>query len=193
MKKMHFESILIACGFVMIIFAIVLHGPKKAPQNAQELSSQTPGAIPIDSRVEFYKRQIGDRLNSERLSAQYANLPSKSLPNEKYRKKHDAVLHGAPLAGEKHPVARMEKPAQEKQSVEGEIESFVAFEKNLRDWEANARKQYVAEFMARAEAMGYRVQIDRNYNVLYEYVGDRSPQSVTLQIPLSIFAPRCHL
>jgi hypothetical protein len=190
---MHFESILIAFGFVMIIFAIVLHGPKKLPRNNQDLASQSPNAPLSDERVEYYKRQIGDRLNSQRLGAQHANLGSKSLPQEKYRSKRDPVLDGVPLAGEKHPVAEMEKPPQEKPSVEGEIESFVAFERNLRDWEEKARKQYIAEFMARAEAMGYRVQIDRNYNVLYEYVGDRVPQSSSLIVPLSILAPQCSL
>jgi hypothetical protein len=190
---MHFESILIAFGFVMIIFAIVLHGPKKIPRNAHELASQSPNARPSDKRVEFYKRQIGERLNSQRLGAQYANLESKALPSGKPKTQHDPLLHGVPLDGEKHPVAKMEKPPEEKPSVEGEIESFVAFERNLRDWEENARKQYIAEFMARAEAMGYRVQIDRNYNVLYEYVGERVPQSASLVVPLSILAPRCQL
>jgi hypothetical protein len=190
---MHFESILIACGFVMVIFAIILHGPAKAPRTNQELASQNPTALPSDERVEFYKRQIGERLNSQRIGAQYENLGTKSVSGANSRFKHEPVLDGVPLAGEKHPVEKMQKPPEQKPSVEGEIEGFVAFERNLRDWEENARKQYIAEFMARAEAMGYRVQIDRNYNVLYEYVGERVPQSAGLLVPLSILAPRCQL
>jgi hypothetical protein len=188
--RMYSESILIGAGFVMIIFAVLLHLPQKktVPQNQITQSSVRAS----DARVEFYRRQIGDRLNAERLNTQFENIHSKPAPPAKYHQHHEAVLQGAPLEGERHPYEKMVKADPEKETVEGEIEGYVAYTRNLRDWEEHAKAQYIAEFMARAESLGYRVQIDRNYNVFYEYVGgERAPQSITLNVPLSILAPSC--
>ena len=190
--KMYFESILIGSGFVLIIFALLLHGPHENVRSTPSHNQTTMSSIKADARVEFYKRQIGDRLNAQRLDVQYENMHVKKKVANKHHARQEISMHGLPLEGERHPFEGMQKPEQINKSAEAQIVAYVAFMQNLRDWEENARKQYIAEFMARAESMGYNVQVDKNYNVYYEYVGgERAPQSVSLNVPLSILAPRC--
>ena len=191
--KLHFESILIGIGFVLVIFAFLLNDPAARTRERIQYRVPTAKKLTLDEqKVERYRREIGDRLNSQRIQVQYDNIGYHSAKSRGHSDE-SSVLSGVPLDGEKHSFTLNEKKAEVLHNLESEIRESVEFERHLRDWETNARAQFVAEFIARAEAMGYRVQIDDNWNVFYEYVGTRAPQSIEFQIPLLLLAPRCQI
>lgn len=189
-----FALFLMAFGGAMIIVALMQRQETQTRRPTLSESSQE-GSQELASTqdiVEKYRRQVGDKLNRDRISVQHKNLADMRVRNAVTQKpQYDTVLNGVPLSGEK--TFAIERKTFEKRDLTSEIQARLAFEENLQKWEDEARAAYVAEFLANAEAMGYRVQIDANYNVTYESVEARRPQSLNLTLPSFIRAPLCKL
>jgi hypothetical protein len=196
--KTHLESIMIATGVVLVVFALLISaGRTRAPVEPQKRSqihqTQKAKANAVDIRVAQLRNEIGERLNRGRIHAQYENLGESAQSSVSQSGWHpDPVLKGAPLEGERHPMQN-EKPIMAIPSAETEIHNIVQAEENIQKWNTYAKAQYIAQFIARAEAMGYRVQIDQDMNVYWEYTGARSPQNADLQLPHILLAPICSL
>lgn len=141
-------------------------------------------------RVERYRQELGEKLNLDRIRVQHKNIADMRVGNViKQGPDYDPVLTGVPLDGEK-PFA-IERKSPKYHDLSSEIRTRVEFEHKLEEWESEARAHYIEEFVANAKAMGYRVQIDADYNVYYESVEARMPQSFDLTLPSFVRAPMC--
>jgi len=121
------------------------------------------------SRVDFYRQQLGHRLNRQRVDVEVENvLRSPSLGMTDAPKTDRAMMYGVPLMPEgyyktsprdrttpvhpDHPDARIQYGLQE--------------EEHRDQFQRLADKAYTQEFISNARANGYEVTLDVDYNVI---------------------------
>mgnify|MGYP000884932140 FL=1 len=133
-------------------------------------------------QIEYYKRQIGQRLNRERISVEVDNqLTAPALSGVETSVGRRSLLHGVPLMPEgyqpksyrdrsepvpiDHPDARIQYGLQEEQDHD--------------EFRKRADQSYVKEFIENARNEGYDVKFDSNMNVISvePYNGARKPSN----------------
>lgn len=155
---------------------LTLLGPDGKRTISEVMGVQRPKTF--EERVRQNRQEIGAKLNRDRIRMQYENL---NLPIPGVRvspANKDRLMHGLPLESEPNSFrSYVPKRSEPKQSIELDVQSRVQFEKDLDRWEQAAQEQYIREFKDNARAMGYEVKIDKDYNVDWQPIGGRSPQS----------------
>lgn len=133
-------------------------------------------------QVEYYKQQIGQRLNRERISVEIDNqLTAPALSGVESTVGRRSSMHGVPLMPEgfqpkgyrdrsepvpiDHPDARIQYGLQEEQDHD--------------EFRKRADQAYVKEFIENARNEGYDVKFDSNMNVISvePYSGARRPSN----------------
>lgn len=121
------------------------------------------------SRVDFYRQQLGHRLNRQRVDVEVENVVrSPTLGISDVPKSDRAMMYGAPLMPEgyyrtsprdrstpvhpDHPDARIQYGLQE--------------EEHRDQFQQMADKAFTQEFISNARANGYDVKLDSEYNVI---------------------------
>jgi hypothetical protein len=77
------------------------------------------------------------------------------------------MMAGLPLKPEAHhrETSRERMEPMDPDSPDARVQYQLQEQQALNDWERNAQKQYIDEFVANAAREGYRVQVDRNGGV----------------------------
>lgn len=133
-------------------------------------------------QVEYYKHQIGQRLNRDRISVEVDNqLTAPALTGAEAATRHRSLTYGVPLMPEgykpksyrdrsepvaiDHPDARIQYGLQEEQ--------------NHDEFRKRADQDYMKEFIENAHSEGLDVKFDSNMNVISvePYNGPRRPSN----------------
>ena len=123
------------------------------------------------ARVDFYREQLGRKLNRDRVNAELLNqdeapeLSSRSLSSESA----DTMLRGLPLKQEGshiYEVSRRSSDRVDEDSPDQRIQHGLIEQQDRLAWEKAADKAAVEEFLANARAQGYKVILDKNLNVI---------------------------
>jgi len=131
------------------------------------------------ARVDFYREQLGRKLNRDRVKAELMNqgeapeLSSRSLGSEGT----DLMLQGLPLQQEGshiYEVSRRGIGRTDENSPDQRIQHGLIEQQDRLAWEKAAERSAVDEFLANARAQGYKVILDKNLNVIDVKVLPRS-------------------
>jgi hypothetical protein len=114
--------------------------------------------------VDFHRFQTGTRLNRERVKVQFENALT-APPLEATDRKvpmPDQVMKGLPLQGETHhrQSSRDRLVPVDPDYPDARAMYSLQEEKDARDFERLAYRQYVREFIANAAKAGYKVEVD---------------------------------
>ncbi len=131
--------------------------------------------ITFDQRVLEHRTDTGDRINRQRVMTQIENTTMPGVTNGvgSGAGTEDQVMLGVPLIGESNPYSETLEPSQSLPEYDLEAGTVTSIKEERERYEqerrANiqAREQYLREFSAKAHTMGYKVKIDRDYNVDY--------------------------
>ncbi|MBK7889854.1 MAG: hypothetical protein IPJ84_03125 [Bdellovibrionales bacterium] len=134
-------------------------------------------------QIEYYKHQIGQRLNRDRISVEVDNqLTAPALSGAETTIGRRSLIHGVPLMPEgyrpksyrdrsepvpiDHPDARIQYGLQEEQDHD--------------EFRRRADQAYIKEFIENAHDEGYDVKFDSNMNVISvePYSGARKPSNL---------------
>lgn len=141
------------------------------------VTAQQPNTAPVEagvtgedrSRVEYYRRELGHRLNSNRVAVELQNYnKAPLLDSNAHPIKERTMTSGVPLMPEgygikssrdrlepvhpDHPDARIMYGLQDEQDRDG--------------WQRLADQTYVKEFVENARRDGYNVKVDADFNVI---------------------------
>lgn len=133
----------------------------------------------FDERVRDHRDTTGLKLNRDRIRVQYDNLGLPVPDGVRQPVPKDSVMRGLPMDVKKNEYSSI-VPGDSRPTRRLEDDSYgrIQLARDLDQWEAEARAEYIRQFKANARAHGYEVYIDKNYNVEWEPMGDsRSPQS----------------
>lgn len=153
-------------GYWNIERSSALRAAKSAPA---AVDSKRPVNSEDRSRVDFYRQQLGHRLNRQRVDVEVENVVrSPSLSATDAPRSDRAMMYGAPLMPEgyyktsprdrttpvhpDHPDARIQYGLQE--------------EEHRDQFQKLVDKAYAQEFISNARANGYDVTLDSEYNVI---------------------------
>ena len=146
---------------------------RSATMRAARANPATDSKRPVNSedrsRVDFYRQQLGHRLNRQRVDVEVENVVrAPSLGITDAPKSDRAMMYGAPLMPEgyyrtsprdrstpvhpDHPDARIQYGLQE--------------EEHRDQFQQLADKAFAQEFISNARADGYDVTLDSEYNVI---------------------------
>jgi len=146
---------------------------RSAAMRAARANPATDSKRPVNSedrsRVDFYRQQLGHRLNRQRVDVEVENVVrAPSLGITDAPKSDRAMMYGAPLMPEgyyrtsprdrstpvhpDHPDARIQYGLQE--------------EEHRDQFQQLADKAFAQEFISNARADGYDVTLDSEYNVI---------------------------
>lgn len=144
-------------------------------------------------KVQFYKKQLGQKLNRERTYAEHELTSEQEQPQTVAAQTYsqEASVDGLPMDYEKQDWSHRDESK--------EVENYrpdqrVAY--NLRDdqqqefWEEEAQRMFLRQYIINARQQGYDVAIGSDYTVIVKkapqkVAGQRFPQSV--QAPLESF------
>lgn len=152
----------------------VQYSQKHAVVRAKPVASQTGATAEDRTRVDFYRQQLGHRLNQQRVDVEiqnYTRAPSLSVADRPGAHAPNMMM-GLPLAPQTvenstgvyssrfrttpispdHPDARIQYGLQE--------------EEHRDEYTRQVNKDYVEEFVRNAQREGLKVEIDSNYNVI---------------------------
>ena len=134
-------------------------------------------------QIEYYKRQVGQRLNRERISVEIDNqVMAPALSGTETTVGRSSLIHGVPLMPEgyrpksyrdrtepvpiDHPDARIQYGLQEEQDHD--------------EFRKRADQAYIKEFIENAHNEGYDIKFDSNMNVISvePYSGARKPSNL---------------
>lgn len=179
--------ILAAAIFLLGVYLII--NAIKPRMQAVEPADPRQAELNRQQKIEYYKRQLGEKLNRSRNIAEY-ELRSGERRREyavqvrPLNSEPDASVDGLPLDYEKRDWA----PREESQIVSGvHPDAKVAYElqeqQNKEFWEEEAQRLFLRQYIINARSKGYDVAIDRDYNVIVKrypqkVAGQRIPQSV---------------
>jgi hypothetical protein len=134
-------------------------------------------------RAEEHKQEVGLKLNSERIQAEYENRRAAIGTKSELGLPKSAV--GANSMGNPPDTANWDSSAlptsadPSYQNPDMQVQAALQAQKIQAEENKFAREQYVRELIARGHAAGYRVHVDKNNNVEWqEEEGDRMPQSM---------------
>lgn len=149
------------------------------PHERKSALSQTE----INERLKYYQTTLGQRLNRERIGVEIENFnQAPSLSGADHKVKPPSMLEGLPLEGEANHFQRPKDSPADPTYSEAKTGYGLQEEQERRRFEAEAEKQWVAEFVENARRDGYDVQIDPNGRVRARKLSDdeREPSSVGL-------------
>lgn len=163
--------LLIAAIFMGIVgyWNIERSSALRAAKSIPVADSKRPVNSEDRSRVDFYRQQLGHRLNRQRVDVEVENIVrSPSLGLTDAPKSDRAMMYGAPLMPEgyynmsprdrttpvhpDHPDARIQYGLQE--------------EEHRDQFQKLADKAFAQEFISNARANGYDITLDSDYNVI---------------------------
>lgn len=159
-------------------------GVNRSESRIESMSQTTEQekAASTKQQIEYYKRQVGQRLNRDRISVEVDNqLTAPALSGAEATVGRHSLLHGVPLMPEgykpksyrdrsepvpiDHPDARIQYGLQEEQDHD--------------EFRRRADQAYIKEFIENAHNEGYDVKFDSNMNVISvePYSGARKPSN----------------
>lgn len=121
------------------------------------------------SRVDFYRQQLGHRLNRQRVDVEVENVVrSPSLGMTDAPKADRAMMYGAPLMPEGYykSSARDRTEPVHPDHPDARIRYGLQEEEHRDQFQRLADKAFTQEFISNARANGYEVILDANYNVI---------------------------
>lgn len=148
---------------------------KRAAQRGERARPPTT----IDSQVSKHKAKTGDRMNRDRIGAQYENMRAAPLSGYSTSGSDpDQVLDGVPLSAEQHPYSFRpdESVPLPTSDLDASVSNSLQEERDLEEWEKREREEYIREFVANARRMGYKVKVQSNYDVDYAPLGEAERQ-----------------
>jgi hypothetical protein len=207
-ERKRFAILMVAASLFLLIFALTLK-PSQPPVNREEMTSlsdadhtawqarRTRAPRTYDQRVQEHMMRMGEELNRQRIKAQYENLSARPVPKgAPGPKASDPILRGVPLEGEKHEFEGMVGQAPQARSlaypdadINASIQSQRTQLRELEDLNERERREYLRQFIRNAEAMGYRVKIDKDFNVEYAPIDGHENQRGPSRVPDSEAAP----
>ncbi len=183
---------LIFAALLLAVVAYSFGGPHGRESRSEDLSSigreRTVSEIigkgkksrprTYEERVRAHRETVGAKLNRDRIKVQYDNL-NLPVPNgARSSVLKDPVMPGLPMDAQKNQYGSLvpegSRPARR---LEDEVYGRVQLARDLDRWEIAAREEYIRQFKANARAHGYEVFIDKDYNVEWQPIEGRGPQS----------------
>ncbi len=169
-----------------IVGATVFHESQRmGSSDLSSIESEKSGAnrrqvfrkpITFDQRVHQHKIETGDRINRERVMIQLENTTLPGVTNGAQSNvggMENQVMYGVPLAGEASSYNGAVESSEALPAYDLEAGTTASIKAAREGYErerrvnVQAREQYIREFSENANAMGYKVKIDRDYNVEY--------------------------
>lgn len=170
-----------AIGLVLLALMVGLVGSVLLSKGDQ-ISSSIASKLDHNKwqeRVNFHRFETGLKLNRDRIEVEYENTQTAPPLGLTGRKPVDPnVMSGLPLAPE--PLVR--KTSRDRlvpvnpDYPDARVMYGLQEEQAAGDWEEEAQRQYIEQFVKNASAAGYDVKVDDNLNVKVK--PKRLPQSI---------------
>lgn len=137
-------------------------------------STSTLEAVRRESqeKVEFYRRQLGHRLNRDRVNVEIQNSRLAPVIEPGAVRQHDrSMMSGAPLMQESYVERNYGRTARDTQPVpidrpDARIQYGLQEEQHRGEFDRRVQKNYIDEFVENARREGVRVILDDDANVI---------------------------
>lgn len=136
----------------------------------------------VKQQVEYYKRQLGQRLNRDRIAVEIDNqLAAPQLRGGEAIVSHKPHINGVPLMPEGY-QPKSSRDRTEPVSIDhpdARIQYSLQEEQDRDEFQKKADKAYIKEFIDNARDEGFEVKLDSNLNVISvePYHGARRPSN----------------
>lgn len=162
----------------------------KSPETKLTQTKSTAAAASdqnLEERANRFRQDVGWKLNRERMEVEIQNrLQAPSIKegsiapfgvNSGVNANEHRMMDGLPLIGEAHLRANHRDRSVEvrESDMDARIQAHLFQQQQEREWERQAQKKYIEEFVSNAKRDGYDVQIDNNGNVIMK--PNRQPTS----------------
>lgn len=176
-------------GLCMVVGAVVMGligflSNQSSFRHEENWIGHTPQKkVEHQARVDFYREQLGRKLNRDRVRAELLNQgEAPSLTRQRPPVMDaDPVLKGLPLDQEGSHIYSLGRRSSEKldeNSPDGRIQSGLREQQERLAWERAAEKEAVAEFLQNARLQGYKVILDKDLNVVDVRILPRSEREL---------------
>lgn len=190
---------------VYLVFSALGSGSREV----EEVVNPRQAEIEREQKIEYYKRQLGEKLNRSRTLAEHQMLKESQQPSSNYHQEagYRQSVEGLPLDYEKKTYApRDPSKLAEAYLPDQRVAYDLQEEQNAEFWEEEAQRKFLREYLLNARAQGYDLAIDSNYNVIVKrspkkMAQNRMPQNTVeptatirlrFKAPFFVPPPYCH-
>ena len=172
---------LVLAAFIFLL-GVYLVFSALTTRSAQVVEVVNPRQAELErqQKVDYYKRQLGEKLNRSRSLAEHELVKEANQPAPRYHEPrgYRESVDGLPLDYETVTYAPRE---QSKPTASHFPDQRVAYDlrddQNAEFWEEEARMQFLRQYLLNARAKGYDLAIDSNYNVIVKKTPQRLAQA----------------
>lgn len=160
--------------------------PSTAPTVVYSGKSSATNKLP-DGKFENYRREVGEKLNRQRIGVEYENAFPIIPPAPEKVAGDDSLEKSFATQYEQIRVHENDERMVPRHYADAAVQYDLADEQKENNWVSAAQAQFIRDYIANARAHGLVVAIDSNYNVhvLRQYaavlLSDRGPQSISDQ------------
>ena len=183
---------LAAFVFLMGVY-LVVNALSTGSREVEEVADPRQAELERQQKIEYYKRQLGEKLNRSRTIAEHEMIKEsqKSAPSYHQEADYRQSVEGLPLDYEPVTYApRDSSKYAENYLPDQRVAYDLQDDQNAEFWEEEARRKFLRQYLLNARAQGYDLAIDTDYNVIVK----RSPKKVAQnRMPQDIGEPSVQL
>lgn len=189
--------LILASAIFLLGVYLVFNAITKGTAQVEEIADPRQAELEREQRVEYYKRQLGERINRSRTLAEHQMTKEARQAPPRYQQEsgYRQSVEGLPLDYEAVSYA----PREQSQQVQYDLPDHkIAYdlrdEQNADFWVEEAQRKFLREYLLNARAQGYDLVIDSNYNVIVrsgpkKVAQARMPQNALEPLVLLRFKP----
>ncbi len=165
-------------AFIFLIGVyLVFNALGSGTREVEEVADPRQAELERLQKVEYYKRQLGEKLNRSRTLAEHEMIKESQQPSSSYHQEanYRQSVEGLPLDYETKTYAPREKSKPAEAYLPDQRVAYdLQEEQNAEFWEEEAQRKFLRQYLLNARAEGYDLAIDSNYNVIVK----RSPKKI---------------
>lgn len=158
---------------VYLVFSAMGSGNRKV----EEAQDPRQAELEREQKVEYYKRQLGEKLNRSRTIAEHEMVKEAQQPKANYyhESNYRKSVEDLPLDYETVTYAPREQSKYAENYLPDQRVAYDLKDEQAADfWVEEAQRKFLRQYLLNARAQGYDLAIDTNYNVIVK----RSPKKI---------------